>query len=267
MTWISTSGRTANSPLNGRSCAAINISETETAAAKIPIARAAVQAVVAVDERDRDQRQQRDEDHAGPLHPVDARLTEDDALPASVERGLERSTISRCAVFWPSVRGDRPMASCSPWASGAGIDGQRRTLVAIAGHSSSVGLADVAANERVHTGLGLAGKGMDKEDDRPQRTRLPVDRFLRPPGVAPHLRRQKADDEGEEQPHGRQHPGRERLEGLSALPDGEGHHDEVDRRRDEGRHAEHEERQPRKGQVLQPARDARGRPDSGDPIR
>jgi hypothetical protein len=58
-------------------------------------------------------------------------------------------------------------------------------------------------------------------------------------------------------------PGENALKAC-AFPYGEGHHNDVDRRRDEERHAEHEEGQPRKGKALQPARDARGRPDLAD---
>ena len=72
---------------------------------------------------------------------------------------------------------------------------------------------------------------MSEEGHGPQRARLAVDGLLRPPGVAPYLRGKEPDDEGEEQSHGRQHPGRERLERLSALSDGQDHHDDVDRRR------------------------------------
>ena len=63
-----------------------------------------------------------------------------------------------------------------------------------------------------------------------------------------------------------QHPGRERLERLSARTDGEHHHDDVDRRRGEEGRGEHDEGKAREWQVLQPARDARSRPDSADPL-
>src|SRR5215211_2934636 len=48
------------------------------------------QSVVAVNERDCDQREQCNEHHAHPLHPVDARLAEDDPLTPRVEGRLER---------------------------------------------------------------------------------------------------------------------------------------------------------------------------------
>jgi hypothetical protein len=48
-------------------------------------------AVGAVYERDREHRQRREREHAGPFDPVDARFADDDALAARVESVLERA--------------------------------------------------------------------------------------------------------------------------------------------------------------------------------
>ena len=60
----------------------------------------------------------------------------------------------------------------------------------------------------------------------------------------------RSETSPEEQPHWGQHPGRESLEGFTALPDGEGHHDDVDHQREEERQGEHKEGKSCKRQVL-----------------
>src|SRR5262245_57553202 len=121
------------------------------------------QPVVAVDEGDRDERQNSDDEHARPLDPVDARFAEDDALPAGIEGSLERvDQLTLCRLLTLSARGqtDRELDRLFEWSRNHGQGGS------MVGHRRPLDLSrvtDVPANERVETRLGHAGKGPNQD--------------------------------------------------------------------------------------------------------
>src|SRR3954453_6018762 len=134
-TWSSTSGPTPNWPLNGRACDAINTSVTATAAAKTPIASAAVVRLSTWTKAIA-----RSVSNASAITALHfTQLTLERLTMMRCRRASSAfsscDTRSRCAVTWPSLFGLSVSASCSACASAPGTIVSVAFWSAIAGHS------------------------------------------------------------------------------------------------------------------------------------
>ena len=163
------------------------------------------------------------------------------------------ATISRCAVFWPSVRGVSVTASRRASFSAAGMTVSVAFPSAIAGHSRFTASSMCRRSRtRIRTWGSAGNEPVRRSTDRNALASRST-ASLCTLGSVPDLCHEKSDQECEEQSHRGQEPGRYRLERLRASARRKREHHDVDHGGDDVQRREHGEGEPSGREVVEPA--------------
>ena len=163
-----------------------------------------------------------------PLDPVHLRLASQDPLAPGIERALQggddlplRHHLT--GSLW--VQRHRGLQCLRQRLR----DHRERSL--LSGHRRPfhrLGLVDLLPYQRAQPLARRSRKARRHEDDRAERARLAVHRGVGPLHVAPDLCREKGDHKTEDDPQGRQQPGRHSLEVAHPVAAGQAEHDGVE---------------------------------------